>query len=83
MEDLKENRYLIKKTSYVVDLNNVDFITWNENERDVGKFLAKLHIGTKETRYMCQTALELKQLLEGWAEAKGKKIELDLLEIKW
>jgi len=83
MEDLKENRYLLKKTSYVVDLNNVDFITWNENERDLGKFLAKLHIGTKETRYMCQTASELKQLLEGWAEAKGKKLEIDLLEIKW
>lgn len=82
MEDLKENRYLVKQTSYIVDLKDVDFITWSANERDLGKFLAKLHIGTKETRYMCQSAEELKGLLQGWADAKGKEIEIELKEIE-
>ena len=35
MEDLKENRYLVKQTSYIVDLKDVDFITWSANERDL------------------------------------------------
>ena len=45
--------------------------------------MAKLHIGTKETRYMCQSAEELKELLQGWADAKGKELEIKLDEIEW
>ena len=77
------DKYLIKQTSYIVDLSNVDFITWNENERDMGKFLAKLHIGTKETRFMCQSSADLKQLLETWTTAKGARIDIQATELIW
>tara|TARA_R100001015_G_C4602392_1_gene157356 strand:- start:287 stop:538 length:252 start_codon:yes stop_codon:yes gene_type:complete len=83
MDDIKNERFLIKETSYLVDLKDVDFITWSENERDLGKYLAKLHIGSKETRYMCQSAEELKTLLQTWSEVKGEKLDLDIDELAW
>lgn len=83
MDDIKNERFLIKETSYLVDLKDVDFITWSENERDLGKYLAKLHIGSKETRYMCQSAEDLKTLLQTWSEVKGEKIDLDVNELTW
>jgi len=64
-------------------LKDVDFITWSENERDLGKYLAKLHIGSKETRYMCQSAEELKTLLQTWSEVKGEKLDLNIDELAW
>jgi|TARA_R100000482_G_scaffold93429_1_gene38843 hypothetical protein len=83
MDDIKNERFLIKETSYLVDLKDVDFITWSENERDLGKYLAKLHIGSKETRYMCQSAEDLKTLLQTWSEVKGEKLDLDVDELTW
>ena len=83
MDDIKNERFLIKETSYLVDLKDVDFITWSENERDLGKYLAKLHIGYKETRYMCQSAEDLKTLLQTWSEVKGQKLDLDIEELAW
>lgn len=83
MDDIKNERFLIKETSYLVDLKDVDFITWSENERDLGKYLAKLHIGSKETRYMCQSAEDLKTLLQTWSEVKGQKLDLDIDELAW
>lgn len=83
MDDIKNERFLIKETSYLVDLKDVDFITWSENERDLGKYLAKLHIGSKETRYMCQSAEDLKTLLQTWSEVKGEKLDLDIDELTW
>ena len=83
MDDIKNERFLIKETSYLVDLKDVDFITWSENERDLGKYLAKLHIGSKETRYMCQSAEDLKTLLQTWSEVKGEKLDLDIEELAW
>tara|TARA_Y100001938_G_scaffold135072_1_gene196304 strand:- start:489 stop:740 length:252 start_codon:yes stop_codon:yes gene_type:complete len=83
MDDIKNERFLIKETSYLVDLKDVDFITWSENERDLGKYLAKLHIGSKETRYMCQSAEDLKTLLQTWSEVKGEKLDLNIDELAW
>ena len=83
MDDIKNERFLIKETSYIVDLKDVDFITWSENERDLGKYLAKLHIGSKETRYMCQSAEDLKTLLQTWSEVKGEKLDLNIDELAW
>ena len=83
MDDIKNERFLIKETSYLVDLKDVVFITWSENERDLGKYLAKLHIGSKETRYMCQSAEDLKTLLQTWSEVKGEKLDLDVDELTW
>ena len=56
---IKQKRYLIKKNSYIIDLFSVDFITWKENENEEGTYWTKLHIGTKEVRYVCQDVFEL------------------------
>ena len=77
MNELKENRYLIKSNSYMVDLFNVDFITWKENERIEGTYWAKLHIGSKEARFVCQDLDALRHLLEEWSKVRGKEITIE------
>ena len=79
--DIKANRYLIKSNSYMIDLDNVDFITWKENEKIAGTYWAKLHIGSKDARYVCKDEASLKNLLEIWSKIKGKKVEIDIDEI--
>ena len=83
MNDLKENRYLVKSNSYIIDLAQVDFITWKENEKIGATYWAKLHIGSKEARYVCKNITELRELISVWTELKDKKItvsEEELLE---
>jgi hypothetical protein len=80
LRDLKE-KYLIKSNSYMIDLESVDFITWKENEKNAGTYWAKLHIGSKEARYICNDVDELKELLERWSLVKGKEIEIEENEI--
>ena len=83
MDDLKENRYLVKSNSYIIDLAQVDFITWKENEKREATYWAKLHIGSKEARYVCNNITELKKLISVWTNLKGKRItvsEEELLE---
>tara|TARA_R100001463_G_scaffold136642_2_gene202733 strand:- start:2482 stop:2736 length:255 start_codon:yes stop_codon:yes gene_type:complete len=83
MDDLKENRYLVKSNSYIIDLAQVDFITWKENEKREATYWAKLHIGSKEARYVCNNITELKELISVWTELKDKRIivsEEELLE---
>lgn len=73
---IKEKRYLLKGNSYIVDLYNVDFITWKENAEEQDTYWAKLHIGDKEARYICSSLEELKNLLTVWSQIRGQKIEL-------
>tara|TARA_R110000744_G_scaffold116326_3_gene217486 strand:- start:369 stop:623 length:255 start_codon:yes stop_codon:yes gene_type:complete len=83
MDDLKENRYLVKSNSYIIDLAQVDFITWKENEKREATYWAKLHIGSKEARYVCNNITELRELISVWTNHKGKRItvsEKELLE---
>ena len=35
----------------MVDMVNVDFITWKENENEEDNYWVKPHIGNKEARY--------------------------------
>ena len=44
MLNIIDNRYMLKGNSYLVDLCNVDFITWKENEQDLGSYWVKFHI---------------------------------------
>jgi len=86
MNDIKNKRYLIKANSYIIDLYNVDFITWKENDKKEATYWAKLHIGSKEARYVCNGLQELKTLLLAWSDIRGKKIEIedeDLEVIEW
>jgi len=79
--DIKQNRFLIKENSYIVDLFNVDFITFKENEKDFGSYWIKLHIGSKEVRYICDDINKLKEIVELWCEIHGKTISLDEKEL--
>jgi hypothetical protein len=76
MEDIKGNRYLLKANSYLIDLQTVDFVTWKENDKDEGTYWTKLHIGTKECRYVCGSLTELNKLIRAWSAQKGKRLEI-------
>lgn len=65
----------------MIDLNNVDFISWKENKEEEGTYWTKFHIGTKETRYVCESVGELKTILTKWTEMKGKPSSLNVEEI--
>ena len=78
---LKSNRYIIKKNSYMIDLDNVDFITWKENVEEEGTYWTKFHMGSKEARYICQSVGDLKTILTKWTELKGKASNLNVEEI--
>ena len=81
MDDLKENRYLVKSNSYIIDLAQVDFITWKENEQREATYWSKLHIGSKEARYVCNNITELKKLISVWTNLKGKRITVSKEEL--
>jgi len=82
MNDIKNKRYLIKANSYIVDLFNVDFITWKENDKKESTYWAKLHIGSKEARYVCNSLEELKTLLTAWSDIRGDKINIEDKDIE-
>tara|TARA_R110002020_G_scaffold53057_2_gene148701 strand:- start:2779 stop:3033 length:255 start_codon:yes stop_codon:yes gene_type:complete len=82
MNDIKENRYLLKQNSYIIDLYNVDFITWKENENEIGTYWVKLHMGAKEARYVSRDINDLQLLLTQWTNVRGKRIELEIEEIE-
>tara|TARA_R110000751_G_scaffold45816_2_gene103606 strand:+ start:1390 stop:1647 length:258 start_codon:yes stop_codon:yes gene_type:complete len=76
MEELKNNRYLLKGNSYIIDLYNVDFITWKENDKVEATYWAKLHIGSKETRFICNSLSELQTLVQAWTNIRGKEANI-------
>lgn len=76
-----ENRFLLKNESYIIDLHDVEFLTWNKNRDDKDSFWVKLHVGTKETRYVCGDRDELCEIINAWAMAKNVEIEIDKEEI--
>jgi|TARA_R100001463_G_scaffold18288_2_gene45904 hypothetical protein len=82
MKDIKKNRYLLKKNSYIIDLFNVDFITWKENEKEEGTYWVKLHMGNKEARYVSRDIDDLQLLLIQWTNVRGLEIEIEIDEIK-
>lgn len=81
MEDIKENKYLLKANSYLIDLQTVDFLTWKENDKEEGTYWTKLHIGTKECRYVCDSLTELNTLIQAWSKQKGKRLEVNEEEL--
>lgn len=76
MEDIKKDKYLLKANSYLIDLANVDFVTWKENDKEEGTYWTKLHIGGKECRYVCDSLTDLNILIQTWSLLKGKRLEL-------
>lgn len=75
MKNLYNDRYLLKSNSYLIDLVNVDFITWKENENEASNYWVKLHVGTKEARYICNGLDELHELITAWTNLRGKTLK--------
>ena len=67
MNGILEGRFLIKGNSYIIDLINVDFLTWKENATEYGTYWLKMHIGSKEARYICSKE-ELKTIVDELGE---------------
>jgi|TARA_R100000149_G_C5879267_1_gene143722 hypothetical protein len=77
---LKE-RYFMLKNNYIIDLINVDFITFKENEKVAGEFWIKFHLGTKECRFRTDTKEQVTEIINTWAEIHGKELSLHETEI--
>jgi len=76
-----EKRFLLKNESYIIDLNDVEFLTWNKNVEREDSYWVKLHIGGKETRYICETRSELCEIINAWSIVKNKEINININEI--
>lgn len=68
------NKYLVKKNSYIINLENVEFITYKENEAEPDTYWIKFHIGSKETRFICDSLDELKTILRRWTLSQGNEV---------
>ncbi len=78
---LIENRFLLKNGSFIIDLDEVEFLTWNKNIKMSDSYWVKLHIGGKDTRYVCDSRDELCDIINTWGKIKGKEIKIDREEI--
>jgi len=78
---LKQNRYFLLENNYVIDLINVDFITFKENEKRDGEYWLKFHLGTKECRYKAEGQEEVVQILKIWSTVHGQELNLEEYEI--
>lgn len=68
--NIKGDRFLIKESSYVIDLKAVDFITFTQNENNKEQHLFKFHIGSKEARFMAYSMEDAIDILDAWGSAK-------------
>ena len=71
--NIKENRFLVKENSFVIDFNCVDFVTYTQNENNPNQYLVKFHIGNKEARLMTKSLDETIEILDGWSSSKSNK----------
>tara|TARA_R100001369_G_scaffold63600_1_gene90648 strand:+ start:355 stop:663 length:309 start_codon:yes stop_codon:yes gene_type:complete len=77
MDNIVNNRFILKSGSYIIDLISVDFLTWKKTTSEVNTYWLKMHIGTKEARHICDK-FELKQIVEAWTRVHGDEIEIDI-----
>lgn len=77
MKNLIGNRFVVKSNSFIVDLRDVDFITYKENENEAGTYWIKFHIGTKEARFICHSTGNLRDLIQVWALNKDSKARIE------
>ena len=74
-------RFLLKKGSFIIDLDEVEFLTWNKNIKLTDSYWVKLHVGGKDTRYVCDSRDELCSIINAWSKIKGKEINIEIEEI--
>lgn len=71
MKGIIDGRFVIKPNSYIINLRDVDFITFKENENELGTYWIKFHMGGKEARYVCESVEDLQKLLQLWTTQLG------------
>jgi len=75
-------KFVIKSGSWIIDLKDVQFMTYRLNERDETSYLINFHIGSKETKIMVDDIDSVKQLFNCWTEAKGLEVDFEKEDIK-
>ena len=78
---LIKNRFLLKNGSFIIDLDEVEFLTWNKNMKLEESYWVKLHVGSKDTRYICDTREELCDIINAWAKVRNVDIKINKEEI--
>ena len=77
MNELIDERYVLKPGSYLADLSNVDFITWRQSDEGI---MLKLHIDQKEIRFVCNKKLA-EEILGIWTKFRGHEINMNEYDI--
>ena len=77
MNELIEDRYVLKSGSYLADIASVDFITWRQSEEGI---MLKMHIAQKEIRFVCPKDTAQK-ILTIWTKFRGQEIDMKKFEI--
>jgi hypothetical protein len=62
-----QQEYVSAQDKWIVDLRDVDFITMKQNWDD-NNFHIKMHIGTKEVRFILEQQEEVDKLIKQWKE---------------
>jgi len=62
-----ENGFLEHPRKWSVDLSEVEFVSFKQNDENYTYFV-KLHIKTKEVRLYLETMEEVEQLIEIWKQ---------------
>lgn len=62
-----QQEYVSAQDKWIVDLRDVDFITMKQNWDD-NNFHIKMHIGTKEVRFILEQQQQVDQLIKQWKE---------------
>jgi hypothetical protein len=62
-----QQEYVSAQDKWIVDLRDVDFITMKQNWDD-NNFHIKMHIGTKEVRFILEQQQEVEKLIKQWKE---------------
>tara|TARA_R100000458_G_C8022738_1_gene81736 strand:+ start:236 stop:442 length:207 start_codon:yes stop_codon:yes gene_type:complete len=67
-----ENKYILHTKRAIVDLQDVEFLTWRQND-DNGEWWVKLHLPSgKEIRLVYKTYEEMQEIIELWEDARGE-----------
>tara|TARA_R100001086_G_C11836529_1_gene257995 strand:+ start:1330 stop:1626 length:297 start_codon:yes stop_codon:yes gene_type:complete len=74
--------FVIKSGSWIIDLKDVQFMTYRLNEKDETSYLVAFHIGDKETKIMVDDISAVKELFTAWTNAKGLELEFERNDIK-
>jgi len=76
------NGFVVKAGSWIINLRDVEFMTYRLNDKDETSYLVAFHIGDKETKIMVNDIQAVKELFKSWTNAKGTELEFEYEDIK-